>query len=276
MPESIQEEDPLILRSCSLCGSDNRDCPPGIYSQDPWNIKTCPQCGFTYLENVPAYPLLESQFAWEKTSLEESQRRIKSRPWNRRISEGVKQFRRRVLKRDKLGKWLRRYILPGNVLDIGCGTGHVLENLPEAYHPYGIEISKDLAKSSSKRVEGRGGKIVHANAIDGVKTFSQDFFSGVLLSAFLEHESNPDTLLKELYPVLKKGAGVIIKVPNYSSWNRQVRKNHWCGFRYPDHVNYFTPHTLNRLVKDCGYSIGRFNFVDHFPLSDNMWMLLQK
>ena len=276
MPESIQNKEQLILRTCLLCGCDNRSCPPGSYSQDSWDIKTCPQCGFTYLENVPVYPLLENHYAWERTSQEELERRRKSRPLERRISEVAKQFRRRVLKRDKLGKWLRRYIRPGNVLDVGCGTGHVLEMLPESYLPFGIEISKDLAESSQKRVKKRGGKIVHANAIEGVKTFSKDFFSGALLSAFLEHESNPVSLLRELYPVLKKNAGVIIKVPNYSSWNRRVLRNHWCGFRYPDHVNYFTPQTLNRLVIDCGYRIGRFNFWDRFPLSDNMWMLLLK
>lgn len=276
MSESIQKKDQLILRSCALCGSDNRESPSGSYSHETWNIKTCPQCGFTYLEHVPAYPLLESQFAWEKTSQKEAERRIKSRPFGRRISEVMKQFRRGVLKRDKLGKWLQRYIQAGNVLDIGCGTGHVLERLPESYHPYGIEISKGLASSAQKRVEGRNGKIVHANAIDGVKTFPQDFFSGVLLSAFLEHESNPGTLLKTLYPVLKKEAGVIIKVPNFSSWNRKILRKNWCGFRYPDHVNYFTPPTLSRLVKDCGYRIGRFNFLDQFPVSDNMWMLLLK
>lgn len=276
MLESIQDQERIIFRACSLCGSDNSNCPPGIYSQVPWIIKSCSKCGFTYMENVPTYPMLESQFAWEKTSLEENHKRLKSCPLIKRMSGVIKQFRRRILKRDKIGKWVKHYIQPGNILDVGCGTGHVLENLPENYHPYGIEISKNLAKLSRERVERRGGIIVHANAIDGITSFSQEFFSGILLSSFLEHESDPGKLLRTLYPVLRKDAGIIIKVPNYSSWNRKFRGSNWCGFRYPDHVNYFTPHTLNKLVQDCGYRIGRFNFIDHFPLSDNMWMLIQK
>ncbi len=276
MSESIKGKEEVMIRSCLLCGADNHTCAPGPYSHDTWMVKTCPQCSFTYLENAPFYQLLDKQLAWERTSHMESDRRVIARPRGRRMSEYMKQFRRQVLKRDKLGSWIKQYILPGNVLDIGCGTGHVLEMLPESYQPYGIEISDHLAQSARKRLANRGGNIIHDNAIEGVKMFAHDFFTGILMSAFLEHESNPAELLKDLYPTLKMGGRVIIKVPNFACWNRRVMGKHWCGFRYPDHVNYFTPSTLKRLVLDTGYQILRFYFLDRFPLSDNMWMLLQK
>jgi hypothetical protein len=57
--------------------------------------------------------------------------------------------------------------------------------------------------------------------------------------------------------------------------NRIVRGNKWCGFRFPDHVNQFTPKTLLRMVRDANYKVVKFNFFDYLPTSDNMWMVIK-
>ena len=74
---------------------------------------------------------------------------------------------------------------------------------------------------------------------------------------------------------LKNDACVIIKVPNYDSVNRKIRKEKWCGFHFPDHVNQFTPKTLLKMVKDTNYEVLKFNFLDYLPTSDNMWMVVR-
>lgn len=50
----------------------------------------------------------------------------------------------------------------------------------------------------------------------------------------------------------------------------------WCGFHYPDHVNYWTPHSLRKILSDTGFEIVRFNLWDRFPISDNMWIIVRK
>ena len=69
---------------------------------------------------------------------------------------------------------------------------------------------------------------------------------------------------------------MIVKAPNFASWNWVVRGKKWCGFRYPDHVNYFTPQTLTLLASEGGFAVARQNVLDKFPLSDNMYAVLQK
>ena len=96
------------------------------------------------------------------------------------------------------------------------------------------------------------------------------------MQSYLEHEINPQDVLKGALRVLKKGGLAIIKVPNFNCWNRHLRQNNWCGFRFPDHVNYFSPQTLKKIVLDSGFSIYRFNLADRSPLSDNMWMIVEK
>jgi SAM-dependent methyltransferase len=239
-------------------------------------VKSCPACAFTYLENPPAYAALEEDFAWEKTSAAEEARRVAARPLAKRLSYAFRRFRQKVLKRDKLFKLLNRHIPRGRVLDIGCGGGGVLARLPEQYEPHGVEISRALAARADALVRPRGGHVVQANAVDGVAAFSPNTLDGALLSAFLEHEAQPALLLRNLLRALRPGAPVLIKVPNYASLNRRVRGVQWCGFRFPDHVNYFTPATLARLAHDCGFRVAQCTLGDRWPLSDNLWMVLAK
>ena len=266
----------FLLRYCPLCGADNRARAPGFYSLDHWDVKQCADCRFTYLENVPPYEELESTFAWEKTSREVDARRKKSHPIVRRISDAAKGFRKHVLKRNKLRSLLIPHVADGNILDVGSGYGGTATWLPERYTLYGIEISRQLAEISNRRFQNGGGHVVHANAIAGTEKFEENFFNGVILSAFLEHETEPAGLLNGLRRIMKKNAVAIIKLPNFACWNRRVMQRQWSGFRYPDHVNYFTPVSLRRLVCKCGFTVKRFSLIDRFPLSDNMWMIISK
>jgi len=239
-------------------------------------VKTCRACHFTYLENPPAYAALEEDFAWEKTSAAEEARRRADRPLAKRFSHAFRRFRQKVLKRDKLFTLLRRHIPSGRVLDIGCGGGGVLARLPQGYEPHGIEISRVLAARADALVRPRGGHVVQASAVEGVAAFAPNSLDGALLSAFLEHEAQPALLLRGLLRALRPGAPVIIKVPNFASFNRHARGPNWCGFRFPDHVNYFTPQTLARLARDCGFRVAQCSLGDRWPLSDNLWMVLAK
>ena len=97
----------------------------------------------------------------------------------------------------------------------------------------------------------------------------------VVLRSYLEHESEPKSLLKGCFNVLKSGGAIIVKVPNYNSLNRRFVGTRWCGFRYPEHVNYFTPASLARMARETGFSV-RQDFRDALPTSDNMWAVLIK
>ncbi len=265
----------IIKRSCPACGTDNQD-NHHIHHQDEWKIKKCTQCRFVYLENSPVYESLIKDFAWEVTSKEEKKFRENREPVKQKISSVIKSFRKKYLRRDKLSKLINKHFAEGNVLDIGCSKGSVLHNLDQKYTPFGIEISEYLAKEGSKLLASRGGFVLHNNAVNGLKEFKENFFKGIIMSAFLEHEIDPLDLLTECYRVLDNNGKAIIKVPNYQSINRKTRGDKWCGFRYPDHVNYFTPSTLKKMCQKAGFSIGQFTFADRHPLSDNMWLVITK
>lgn len=266
----------VIHRACPICETDNAARPALPYGPAEWPLKQCARCGFVYLERAAAYEEMVENFSWEKTSRAETEHRTAREPVKQKVSDGIKRFRRDVLKREKLGGLITSYIAPGLVADIGCGGGKSLQRLSELYTPIGLEISRALAAEAQTRVAARGGRVVHGDAVSGMRSLPAGELTGIVMSAFLEHEIQPRLLFAEAHRTLRPGGRVIIKVPNFASWNRRFRQARWCGFRFPDHVNYFTPRSLSALARDVGFRVLRCRLWDRLPTSDNLWMVLEK
>lgn len=263
-------------RLCPLCNADNAGLKPSVYSKDPWILKKCSLCKLVYLENPPSYEDLEEIYAWEKTSSQVAEEKTKKESALRRGIRVLERYKDRLIQRDKLIHLVNKYFLPGPVIDVGCGGGQVMSRLDRKYIPFGIEVSRQLSGNAQKIAGSRGGRVFCGNALLGLDTFEKDFFAAAIMSAYFEHEFAPREVLKKILHVLKPGAPLIIKVPNYGCLNRMVTQKNWCGFRYPDHVNYWTPKTLKQIIAYTGFEIIRFNIWDRFPTSDNMWLIARK
>lgn len=263
----------VVARACPLCDAEAATPRPG-YGEGIWRLVECRNCGFAYLDRAPDYAALFSAMAWEKTTVVEDARRAAARPVLRRFSKWSRGYLR-VLPRKKMPDLVARYAKPGNVVDLGCGQGTQLDGLAEAYVPYGIEISSEAAATADQVFGARGGRAVNAPSLDGLKSFPKGFFTAATLRSYLEHELHPRAVLRALHRALAAGGVALIKVPNYGSLNRRVTGRKWCGFRYPDHLNYFTPASLARMAQACGYR-ARFGPTDRLPTSDNMYAVLVK
>jgi SAM-dependent methyltransferase len=267
----------LLQRDCPSCGRDNSDEPALEYSWQQWLLRRCTGCGFVYLENPPDYADFKVVFAWERNHGDRKDRMRKEYPLNYALSRGWRKFYRwAVRKPDKLAKRISRWVPPGRLIDIGCGNADRLVGLPPEYEVFGVEISEALAREGEALLAPRGGRVINLPAIEGLASVEAGTVSGVLMRSFLEHEHQPVALLTHAARVLKPGGVAIIKVPNFASVNRRVMGSRWCGFRFPGHVNHFTPASLSTMVADAGLTPVGFDFFDRFPLSDNMWMVVRK
>ncbi len=256
----------------------------------PWVLRRCEETGFVFLENPPGYASLQDEYAWEQTYNRETAARAAAEPARHAVSAGLKRIRRQVLKRNKIAD-ITVELVSGlanspqiRLLDLGCGwgalLGEVITRLPQDLrrrcHPHGIEISTELARWSEQAMAPLGGHCVHAPALEGLDRFEQNFFDVVVMASFLEHEMQPLPLLRRCYQRLKPGGYVVVKVPNYDCWNRHLRGARWCGYRWPDHVNYFTAATLRAMAQAAGLEIARMRFADRSPLSDSLYAVLRK
>jgi SAM-dependent methyltransferase len=246
-----------------------------LAAPEPWRLAWCSECHLAYITNPPRYEALTSEFEWEQSARLEQERRQASHgsvgssivATTARLKKGY----RRLTKRNKLLALATGFGLGGEVIDVGCGDGNLWDSLPAGCAPIGIELSPALAHRARVRLEGKPGRMIEADALGGLRQLGDAVANGAILISYLEHEANPSVAMRELRRVLRPGAIVILKMPNYSSWNRRIRGLNWCGFRFPDHVNYFTPRALRRIIERNDFKIVRFGFRDRPPTSDSMW-----
>ncbi|MDE0054798.1 MAG: class I SAM-dependent methyltransferase [Gammaproteobacteria bacterium] len=265
-------------RRCPQCGTGNESETALGYSHEEWLLKQCAACGFVYLENPPAYEELEIDLAWERVGRKERQERVYRRsPLRSMASRTVRMLRSHLAVRaNPLLRRVERWFPAGPVVDIGCGRGAKLASLPERFELVGIEISRDLAREARERLAARGGVVHQMPAIEGLESVPARSLAGIVANAFLEHEIRPRELLQAAARALSPAGAMIVKVPNYACVNRRVMGAGWCGFRFPGHVNYFTPGSLRRMVEASGMEVAEFRWVDRIPTSDNMWMVVRR
>lgn len=276
--ETIQWQDAgavnVRLRVCPQCGADN-SARPARHRRAPWEVKACADCAFVYLEKAPVYDELFLNLAWQTNWQREEKRRRKARPLTYRASK-LTRFRLHLFPRKQVDDLIERFAAPGNVVDIGCAGGKRLAMLPDRFTPFGIEIESAMAAEADERFRASGGRAVNAASLDGLREFPDGFFTAATLRSYLEHEVQPREVMAEIARTLAPGGIAIIKVPNYASVMRPLMGLEWSGFRFPDHVNYFTPATLRRMIEGVGLGVRRFNLLDRLPTSDNMWMIAER
>ena len=267
----------MTSRSCPQCGTSNASGEALRYSYEKWVLKQCGECAFVYLENPPAYEELETDLAWEKIGKERNERVYQRSPVKSWASRTVRMLRTRLVARaDPLIRRVERWFPAGPVVDIGCGRGDKLASLPERFDLVGIEISQEQARQARERLSARGGVVHQMPALECLGRFPVQSLAGIVAHAFLEHEIHPKELLQAAARALSPVGAMIVKVPNYACVNRRVVGAGWCGFRFPGHVNYFTPRTLRRMVEEVGMEVAEFRWVDRIPTSDNMWMVVRR
>jgi SAM-dependent methyltransferase len=260
-------KDAVSLSNCPTCEATSAT-PVAAYSPDGWQIATCDGCTLTYLRNPPAYEAFEEDFAWEKTYVEKK----KSSKGSTALSPVVRRIRTAFgMTRDKSDSF-RRWFNDGHVLDIGCGMG---DRINPPMTPYGIELSTALHAHADKVMRAAGGYCLHGAGAEAIHEFDAGQFDGIVMFSYLEHETDVMGVLRGAHRALKDTGGVFIRVPNYGSLNRKIIGPKWCGFRYPDHVNYFDLDTLTDTARRAGFSTQLINTVTR-PIDDNISVLLRK
>ncbi len=254
-------------RDCPTCGSD--DAPRlEAYSPVDWFLAQCKACGFVFLRDPPKHEALQEDFAWERTFAAKKQTSKGSTlfsPIARKIRSKLR------MNRDKNAAF-RRWFNNGHVLDIGCGDG---VRVAEPMTPYGIELSSELHRRADANMRSRGGYCLHGAGAKAIWQFEPEMFDGIVMYSYLEHETDALDVLKGAYRALKPSGGVFVRVPNFGSLNRKIVGAKWCGFRHPDHVNYFTLKSLRELVGRAGFSTRLVNWIS-LPVDDNVSVLLRK
>lgn len=107
---------------------------------------------------------------------------------------------------------------PTRILDIGCGTGYISNEIKKIYPKstiYGIDISLKALHIGKKKY-----KNINFKRADAEKKFSfkNKSFDLIISGEHIEHLKDPDTYLTEIYRILKDDGTLIITTPNLAFW----------------------------------------------------------
>lgn len=259
----------VIERTCPTCEV-NDYSPLPQYSHPDWPTVKCNRCDLVYLLRGTRYDALSEDISWTKQHAIERERRKEREPILLWLDEKTR-WRMRLFKK-KAEYFITKKVRSGNVLDLGCGG---FNRIPDCYTPFGVEIEKKEAAIANTLMQAKGGYVQHAPALEGINQFEDGFFDGITMHSYLEHELNPKQILAACHQKLKPKGTIYLKVPNYGTINRVTRGGNWCGFRYPDHLNYFRVTTLRRMAASTGFDLTLINKFTQFT-SDSMHCFLDK
>lgn len=263
------DEIKTLERHCPLCGHGAATDFKG-FARDGWKLVSCDACGFKYLPEAPVYEALSETLGWTQQFKKEKKRRKTKNPVVQWLDDKTRW--RLHISRDDEWAYICDKVATGRVLDVGCGNR---SRVPERFTPFGIEIEKAAAEACHEDMAARGGRVIHAPALEGLDAFEGGFFDGIIMRSYLEHEVRPLEVLRAAHRALKPGGVIYVKVPNFGTLNRMVRGADWCGVRLPDHVNYFDVGSLRQMAEASGFRFELKNKATRFT-NDNMHTFLTR
>jgi 2-polyprenyl-3-methyl-5-hydroxy-6-metoxy-1,4-benzoquinol methylase len=221
--------------ACPLCGSHNSEkvlsakdylCGvPGLFA-----IQKCKNCDMCYLSPAPRPGDLHKIYPeiYHKSFINQKPSWIKERvDFIRTVSPG------------------------GRLLEVGCSAGHFLNEARDAgYDVSGIELDTAAGEFARKHY----GLKVEIGSIKDIK-LPHSFFQLIVLFDVFEHLTEPVACLEKLISALAPGGHIVIRVPNFSSYEARMFKENWYPLDLPRHLLHFSPATLSRMLSDAGFSL---------------------
>jgi ubiquinone/menaquinone biosynthesis C-methylase UbiE len=151
----------------------------------------------------------------------------------------------------------------GKVLDVGCGTGVLLDHL-QAYSEelWGVDISQEALKYCLLRD--------HKNLIlsDAINTaFPEEYFDVITAIGIIEHLEDDHAFLLEMKRLLKSNGIMILLTSSFPYlWSMHDTAN--------EHKRRYYLRPLNRKINEIGFETIRFSHLNFFLFPIIAFMLL--
>lgn len=104
------------------------------------------------------------------------------------------------------------------VIDLGCGEGNLLKHLISHKQVIGTGIERNEAKVAD--CIDKGLSVLQGDINEEVLDYPDDTFDYVILSQTLQQVYEPDTLIRDMLRIGKRG---IVSFPNFSHWKPRLQ-----------------------------------------------------
>jgi 2-polyprenyl-3-methyl-5-hydroxy-6-metoxy-1,4-benzoquinol methylase len=150
-----------------------------------------------------------------------------------------------------------------NILDAGGGTGWLINSIKRFEPRVVFSQIVDIDKSAEQVAIASG----HNYFLGRFEAFhSHQKFHVILLLNFIEHVANPKEVLQKAYELLDDDGVIIIKTPNYNSWDARIfRSKNWGGYHCPRHWVIFEKRSAEALFIENNLHIENFSYTQGAP-----------
>lgn len=223
----------LVKMPCPMCSSENLSYERKV---DGYDLDKCQDCSLVFMNPRCTPDQLEDIYSVrDEEALIELYEKIAT-------PDVIAVYERKL---DKIEEYMPQR---GRILDYACAAGYFFEVAQQrGWDAHGYDIGQWAAKAAEKR--GLNNMTV---GFDFDEYYPADHFDVVYAAQVFEHLLIPADVLKQLLRVLKPGGLLYIDVPNYNTLPIRLNKDDFMLNEPPQHVNYFAPATLMKLLVEGG------------------------
>jgi SAM-dependent methyltransferase len=251
-----------MKRDCSICGSNRKtvvyqprfSSPSACDNYTGYDVVVCERCDFAYADKVPPQAFFENYYKAPIKTVQDLAKRRSSQT-DEGGFECESDVRLHVATLNTLKTFLNE---EKRILDIGCGSGHLLSLFHNSGFKHLMGIEPSSAASAIARQE-YGLNVITASLCDDIEAGEFDF---IILSHVLEHVSELRHFLFGCASLMAEGGQIYVEVPDASRFGLSLDPKMDTVWEYnrdlfaqfcPEHINFFTSVSLTNLMVSCGF-----------------------
>jgi 2-polyprenyl-3-methyl-5-hydroxy-6-metoxy-1,4-benzoquinol methylase len=224
-----QSQELQLVTACDLCHSGDQDL---LFVKEGFRHVRCRSCGLVFVSpRLASHLEIQTESGTGSMGDDELTSAQKGR-LNREVA-AMEPFR-----------------LLNRMLEVGAGRGWFLSVAAQSgWQTWAVEINRDAVQHLRE-------KGIHEVIVDTAEDFDipERSMDVVRMWDVIEHLQSPRKAVASIHRVLRPGGLLRIATTNFASFSRWVNGPEWVYLNGADHIFLFEPHTIDRLLTECGFS----------------------
>ena len=226
--------------TCSICLSQNiapqLTAKDYTVSQKEFAIWHCNNCTARFTQDVPAQNEIGAYYQSDNyISHSDTKKGF--------INSLYHLVRNRTLSKKKQLLINEVGMIKGEMLDIGCGIGAFLNTMKTAgWGITGLEPDETARKKAQELYA------ILPLSSQNIYQLKPSTYHAITLWHVLEHVHELHAYIKQMATLLTPNGKIFIAVPNYTSTDATIYKEHWAAYDVPRHLYHFSPTAMRQLM----------------------------